>query len=294
MPPLPLVPTPVKALKTLVIPAELSALSDELKEAGKCIGFVPTMGALHDGHLSLIRKAKSECDVVISSIFVNPTQFNDPKDFERYPRVVEEDRLMLASAGCDVLFLPTVEGIYPDDSSRTVVSFGFLESILEGAHRPGHFSGVGMVVKRLFEIVKPDKAFFGQKDYQQVMIIRSLVEQFHLPVEIVAMPTVREKDGLAMSSRNRLLNETERETALVISRVLQKTKENFHLKSIEELHSDARKELDECEGLRLEYFTICKGETLEVLRSKSESARPVALIAAYVGKVRLIDNMELL
>lgn len=284
---------PLQVLKTLVIPADLSALSDEFRKQGKKIGFVPTMGALHEGHLSLIRKAKSECDLVISSIFVNPTQFNDPKDFERYPRVVREDEEMLEKAGCDVLFLPTVDAIYPDDSFRVKIDFGFLETVLEGAHRPGHFAGVGMVVKRLFEIVKPDVAYFGLKDYQQVMVIRSLVEKFHFPIEIKGMPTIRESDGLAMSSRNRLLSEQDRKTALVLSKVLQTTRDSYESESLEELKNRALAQLNALPDVRLDYFAICNGDTLEELKSKSESSNPVALIAAFVGKVRLIDNMSL-
>lgn len=283
---------PLKPLKTLAFPHELTSLSDTLKREGKSLGFVPTMGALHEGHLSLVREAKSKNDVVVASIFVNPTQFNDPKDFERYPRVVEEDQRMLESAGCDVLFLPSVKDMYPDDASQQAVSFGFLETVLEGAHRPGHFSGVGMVVKRLFEIVKPSIAYFGSKDYQQVMVIRSLVQQFSIPVEIIAMPTIRESDGLAMSSRNRLLSAEERTIALALSKALFTAKENYPSQSIPELLQHAIATLSRPD-IRLEYFVICDGDTLREITDKSQTKNPVALVAAHVGKVRLIDNLGL-
>lgn len=279
-------------LKRLSSPNEISDFSRSQKALGKKVGFVPTMGALHAGHISLIQAAKATCDVVIASVFVNPTQFNDPSDFERYPRVVEKDATMLEEAGCDVVFLPEVKDMYPDESSRLKIDFGYIETVLEGKHRPGHFSGVGMVVKRFFEIVQPDVAFFGKKDFQQVMIIRALVEKFSFPIQIVALETKREADGLAMSSRNLLLSETDRQIALHLSRVLREAKAEYSQMGVELTEKSAIEKLNHIEGLRLEYFSICNSKTLKpVLHPESEPA--VALVAAFVGKVRLIDNMEL-
>lgn len=193
-------------MKTLENKQNLELEIKTLKKAGRSIGFVPTMGALHSGHLSLIESAKSQCDVVVCSIFINPTQFNDAKDFDRYPRNYNDDAELLKSVNCDILFLPSVKEIYPDESFKLNIDFGFLETVLEGKYRPGHFKGVGMVVKRLFELVNPDHAFFGLKDYQQFMVIKKLVEIYQFPIQLHGMPTIREKDGLAMSSRNKLLN----------------------------------------------------------------------------------------
>lgn len=284
------VPEPLKILEK---PEEIDAFTASARAAGKRIGFVPTMGALHEGHLSLISRALCECDVVICSIFVNPTQFNDPKDYERYPRVMDEDVKMLESVGCHAVFAPSEKIIYPDDSFKLQIEFGFLETVLEGKHRPGHFKGVGMVVKRLFEVVKPDRAFFGLKDYQQVMVIKELVRQFSIPVEIIGMPTIREADGLAMSSRNRLLSPEERTTALHLSRVLREAKAVFGKTSIADIKSNAIRELEALPNVKVDYFEISDGHTLQTIHVPSESSLPVALLAVFVGKVRLIDNMFL-
>src|ERR1035437_3648920 len=202
---------------------EVNRLVSESRNSGKRIGFVPTMGALHEGHLSLLEAAKKECEITICSIFVNPTQFNDKNDLIRYPRMPEKDCRMLENNGCDIVFMPSVEEIYPQTDTR-IFDFGKLDKVLEGAHRPGHFNGVAQVVSRLFEIVKPDKAFFGLKDYQQVLIIKNLVELLHLPIEIIACPILREPDGLAMSSRNMLLSAEERKAASLIPKLMQEAK----------------------------------------------------------------------
>jgi pantoate--beta-alanine ligase len=251
------------------------------------IGFVPTMGALHRGHISLIEEAKKKCDVVVCSIFVNPTQFNDPKDLERYPRTIEKDSAMLEAAGCDMVFIPEVSEIYPKKDER-VFNFGQLDSLLEGKFRPGHFNGVAQVVSKLFEIVEPDFAFFGQKDYQQVMIVRSMVKQLGLQVQIITCPIVREPDGLAMSSRNMLLSAEEREHAALIPQWMQKAKALFGKIASEEIKDQIRKEI-EASPLKLEYFEICDRDTLEPINGK-EAKNAVALIAVYDGPIRLIDN----
>ena len=194
-------------MEIITTSSSISSKVEELKTAGKTIGFVPTMGALHEGHLSLVRIASGHCDVVVVSVFVNPTQFNDPKDLERYPRDLQKDAKLLSETRCELIFAPTVQDIYPEPDTR-VFDFGLIDKVMEGKYRPGHFNGVAQVVSRLFDIVKPHKAFFGEKDFQQLAVIREMVRQLKLEVEIVACPIVREADGLAMSSRNLLLNES--------------------------------------------------------------------------------------
>lgn len=279
-------------MKTIRLSSELVATINLLKTSKKSIGFVPTMGALHEGHLSLILSAKKETEIVISSIFVNPIQFNDPKDFEKYPKTEAEDLRMLESAGCDIVFLPTVEEVYPPNFKKEVFDFGNLEKVMEGAHRPGHFAGVATVVKRFFEWVQPDKAFFGLKDYQQYSIIRELVKMKGMKIEIIGMPTIREADGLAMSSRNRLLNEKERKEAVLLIELLNRTKDNYSLKNIPELKSDFIAELSKNSSFRLDYFEIADGITLQPLTDRS-SEEPRAFVAAFLGNVRLIDNISL-
>lgn len=259
-------------------------------ERGKnhSIGFVPTMGALHLGHLSLIEQSKKYCSVTICSIFVNPTQFNDPKDLERYPRPIEKDIALLEHAGCDILFLPEVNEMYTTDESWKI-NLGYLETVLEGAQRPGHFQGVTQIVKKLFDAVKPDKAFFGQKDYQQVMVVKELVRQYAMPVQIIACPIVRERDGLAMSSRNIHLSIEERKAAGLLSKALQLVQERYKKDS---------SSIEAASGLlktnpliQMEYLTVCDADTLQPINQSTQSA--VALLAARVGVTRLIDNMLL-
>ncbi len=255
------------------------------------IAFVPTMGALHAGHISLIQLARKRADVVISSIFVNPTQFNNPNDLVKYPRTLEKDIEMLQNGGCNALFAPNVEEIYPK-LQKGHWDFEALSSRLEGHFRPGHFDGVCTVVKKLFEIVTPDIAFFGEKDFQQLAIIRQLVQHEKMNIEIVGCPTMREPDGLAMSSRNMRLSATEREQALAISRVLFFLKENKNLHSPAKLEKMGRTMLDEEPGLRTEYLQIVDGDTFDDIAHWNVQ-RPVALYAGYVGEVRLIDNILL-
>lgn len=260
-----------------------------LKKAHQRIGFVPTMGALHKGHLALILKAKEICDVVVCSIFVNPTQFTDPKDLEKYPRPIQSDIQQLQNVGCDFLFMPSVLEMYPKPE-KWQIALGNAEKVLEGAFRPGHYQGVTQIVKKLFDAVTPDIAFFGQKDYQQVLMIEKLIEKFKLPVQLFRHPTIRETDGLAMSSRNVHLSADERKRALVLSKALFFVQNHFEKYSIPQLLEKAATMIRNEEGVELEYFAICNGKTLMPIAKKS-AATIVALIAAKVGATRLIDNV---
>jgi len=254
----------------------------------KVIGFVPTMGALHKGHLGLIELAKQQSTQVVCSIFVNPTQFNDPKDLEKYPRPITEDIRSLEEVNCDILFNPQVTEMYADNE-KWHFDMGDLEHLLEGKFRPGHYQGVTQVVNKLFNIVKPDIAFFGQKDYQQFMVISKMVEKLGMPVKLVMCPIEREPDGLAMSSRNIHLTPYDREHSIVLSRTLNWVKENFDINQIDTLQQQAAQMIGNEPGVELEYFEIADGKTLHSATPASESV--VALVAARVGKTRLIDNV---
>lgn len=261
-----------------------------IRAEDKTIGFVPTMGALHAGHLTLIRKAKSDCDLVLVSLFVNPTQFGPNEDFARYPRDMARDQKLTSNEGVDALFAPSVEEIYPA-GAQTVVDVPGLASVLEGAHRPGHFQGVATVVTKLFNIVQPDRAYFGQKDYQQLLVIERLARDLHLQVAVVPVSTVREADGLAMSSRNAYLSLEEREAATVLYRALQRAEE-----LIKGGERDGRRVQAELESriaseplAAVDYVAVVHPETLEPLPLLSESPTLVAL-AVRLGKTRLIDN----
>jgi pantoate--beta-alanine ligase len=257
-------------------------------KTGKTVGFVPTLGALHNGHMSLIKQAQQVCTEVVCSIFVNPTQFNDPKDLEKYPRPIAADIALLEQAGCDILFNPAVSEIY-DDDEKWHLDIGDMEHLLEGKFRPGHFQGVMQVVNKLFNIVKPDMAFFGQKDYQQVMVITKMVELLNMPVKLVTCPIERETDGLAMSSRNIHLTAYDREHALILSKTLSWVKEHFNVDSITQLQQQAEQMLNNEHGITPEYFEIVDGDTLKPVTAVTKKV--VALVAAWVGKTRLIDNM---
>jgi pantoate--beta-alanine ligase len=264
---------------------------------GKRIGFVPTMGALHPGHLSLIAKAKEHCDQVVCSIFVNPTQFNDPADFEKYPVTIDNDILQLTDAGTDVLFLPSVSEMYPEGlGSKTHYDFGQLETILEGAHRPGHFQGVGQVVHKLLDLVKPDALFMGQKDFQQCLIVNRLLKLIHSTTELVICPTLRESDGLAMSSRNIRLNAVERQNALNIYKALCYVKDNIHKASFSEILSNAVNQLT-TNGFDVDYIELVSIEADgSVSFPKEQGTNPLyAVVAAkeLSSGVRLIDNMHI-
>ncbi len=270
--------------------ADITAYLADAKTAQKTIGFVPTMGALHPGHVSLIARSKQECDITVCSIFVNPTQFNDKKDLERYPRTPEKDIQLLEKAGCDAVFLPEVNEIYPNDEKETF-DFGYLNTTLEGEHRPGHFNGVAQVVKRFFMIVAPHKAYFGSKDYQQVMIIKALVQQMHSPIEVVPCPILREADGLAMSSRNTLLNAEERAIAALLPKMMQQANRLMGTGGIAAAKAFVLAQTQAQPLMRLDYYEICEAETLKIVSQPEPGKSYVAVIACFVGRIRLIDNL---
>ena len=263
---------------------------DCLRLGGISVGFVPTMGALHKGHLKLMEQALSENPIVAVSIFVNPNQFNNPNDLTNYPRTLEEDLKKCKEVGASIIFTPTVDEVYPKPDQR-VFDFGSLDKVMEGKHRQGHFNGVAQVVSRLFDIVKPNRAYFGQKDFQQLAIIRKMVEQLSLNIEIVACPTVREKDGLAMSSRNALLTPEHRQSAPIIAKTLLEARNNTMGLSVKEMIAWVTKQIDSNPMLKVEYFEIANSETLEPVNSWHDAKELVGCIAVHAGKVRLIDNV---
>ena len=260
---------------------------------GITIGFVPTMGALHRGHLSLVEKAKNENDLVVVSIFVNPTQFDKNEDLINYPKTLETDLSLLRSANCDIVFTPSVAEIYMNEIQSQSFNFDGLEYEMEGKFREGHFDGVGTIVKRLFEIIKPHKAYFGEKDFQQLQIIQKMVQKYHIPVKIVACEIYREMDGLAMSSRNSRLSKEERKAAPFIHRTLQKIKKIINTKNIPELSRWIAEEFKKQPLLQLEYFEIASEETLQPLQEIKPGVSCRAFIAVFAGDIRLIDNIRL-
>lgn len=270
---------------------EIKAYVQEKRKGGCSIGFVPTMGALHSGHLSLVRSSSEQNSVTIVSIFVNPTQFNNADDLKKYPRTIEADLKLLSSTACDVVFFPEVDTIYSKDFLPEKVELGFLGRTMEGIHRPGHFDGVVTVVQRLFSIVSPDNAYFGRKDFQQVAVIRQMVKTLKFSVNIIEIPTLREKSGLAMSSRNLLLNEQEKDEATIIFKILKKMVREANHHTPSEVKALAEKNF-ETSTLQLEYLEIVDPSTLESLDSRWVSGA-TACIVAYCGKVRLIDNLEI-
>ena len=258
------------------------------------VGFVPTMGALHEGHLALVKSALSENHLVVVSIFINPTQFNNATDLDKYPRTLDDDlRLLETLDGHVMIYIPTIDDIYEEEIAASSYNFGGLEHQMEGKHRNGHFDGVGTVVSKLFDIVKPNKAYFGEKDFQQLQIIKKLVQLEKLPIEIVGCPIVREKSGLAMSSRNQRLNKEEQEEASLIYATLMEVREKFPTQSIEELNEFVSERFLNNSKIELEYFDIANEETLETATKKDPSVKHRAFIAAFMGEVRLIDNMPL-
>jgi pantoate--beta-alanine ligase len=267
----------------------------KIKVKNATIGFIPTMGALHQGHLSLIDTAKSKGDFTVCCIFVNPTQFNDPKDFQKYPVTIDADVYKLETAGCDILFLPSIDEVYPQGQQITRhYELGYLENILEGKFRPGHFQGVCQVVHRLLEIVQPHQLYVGQKDYQQCMVLAQLIKQIQLTenVQLNICPTLREPGGLAMSSRNMRLNETERQKATVIYSCLCFLKSQLKKGSLQSILQQAEKQLAEA-GFKTDYVVIADAQTLNPLAEWDGEIKVVALIAAFLNEVRLIDNMIL-
>jgi pantoate--beta-alanine ligase len=285
----------IKAQKMTII-KDISVLQENvkfLKNKGKTVGFVPTMGALHNGHLSLIAASRAENDITVCSIFVNPTQFNDPKDFEKYPVTIEADIEKLELAGTNILFLPSVKEMYPDGFDTVpYYDLGFIETILEGKYRPGHFQGVCQIVHKLLIAVQPHNLYMGQKDYQQCMVINKLIQIENLAIKLHTRPTLREKDGLAMSSRNVRLNEEERKNALTIHRVLNYLKDHIEKESIPYLLDRSNLMLTD-NNFRPDYVSIADAETLAPVEHWNGHQKIVALIAAYQNEVRLIDNMVL-
>lgn len=269
---------------------ELVNLIDNLKKEGKKIGFVPTMGALHEGHLSLVKESKKSSDITVVSIFVNPTQFNDAEDLKRYPRTLDKDVELLKTVDCDIIFAPSVKEIYPEPDTRKF-DFGYLESVMEGAKRPGHFNGVGQVVSRLFDIVRPDKAFFGMKDFQQVAIIKNMVKQLKYNIEIIPCPIIREENGLARSSRNALLSDEHRKNAPHIYATLKKARTFVPEMGVKEVKEWIFNKINNNPYLETEYVEIVDDTTLKVTEDWSEPGSKVACVAVYAGKIRLIDNI---
>lgn len=272
---------------------ELTQATGAARAEGKTIGFVPTMGALHSGHASLIKRCSSENGFTVISIFVNPTQFNDPKDLKTYPRTLEKDCKLAEEAGADIVFAPSVEEVYPEPDTRRF-SYPPLDTVMEGVYRPGHFNGVCQVVSRLLTIVTPNRAYFGEKDFQQLAIIRAMVKDLKLPVEVCPCPEVREPSGLAISSRNALLSPEERKTAISISKTLSESLNYAHKHSLKETQKWVVDTLNAIEGLKVQYFEIVDGETLQSLKDWDDSSYIVGCITVYCGAkpIRLIDNIK--
>lgn len=285
-------------MQVLNLPADVRSIVRQHRRNGKLVGVVPTMGALHEGHISLVEAAARQCDVVITTIFVNPTQFGPNEDFDKYPRTLDDDLEKCQAAGADLVFVPDVGVMYPNGSETTVRVAGLTE-VLEGAHRPGHFDGVTTVVAKLFHITEPDKAYFGQKDYQQQMVIRRMVDDLNWGLEIVTCPTVREIDGLAMSSRNRYLSAAERQTALQISAALREAEQAARApeSAPSQVENALLQRLSSVIGLQLDYAVVVNSETLQPISDEDaitgHGPPAVALIAAKVGQTRLIDNQIL-
>ena len=257
------------------------------------IGFVPTMGALHAGHLSLVKQAKDENEVVVVSIFVNPTQFDNKEDLNKYPRTVEEDLKLLETVNCDIVFMPSIVEMYDENITSEHFDFGGIEFEMEGKFRKGHFDGVGTIVKRLFEIINPHKAYFGKKDFQQIQIIKKLVEITKLPVEIIGCTIFREEDGLAMSSRNTRLSDKQRKAAPFIYKILLETKKRFGIKSVIEIKQWVQEQFAKNEFLKLEYFEIVCEESLKPANECQEKNNYRVFIAVFADDIRLIDNIKL-
>lgn len=277
----------MKVIRTL---KQMHDYSVAARKAGKSIGFVPTMGALHNGHLMLVEKALAENDLGVCSIFVNPIQFNNPRDLEKYPRTFEKDSAMLEAIGCNVIFYPDVEEMYPEPVTHTY-DFGLLDKVMEGRYRAGHFNGVAIVVKKLFDIVIPHKAYFGEKDYQQLAVIKALVKTESIDIDIIPCPIVRETDGLAMSSRNVRLTPAQRREAPLIYQTLIKASELYKTQSVETVMEWVAQSINANPEMKLEYFEISATDTLIPVRENKPHGPVVACIAVFMGQIRLIDNM---
>ena len=270
---------------------ELQSELSNYKKKQQSVGFVPTMGALHDGHASLMKKSSAENGVTVASIFVNPTQFNDQNDLLKYPRTLEADCVLLEACGVDIVFAPEVSEMYPEVDTRQF-DYAPLDTVMEGAHRPGHFNGVCQIVSKLLDAVTPDKAYFGEKDYQQLAIIRKMVQELKYPIEIVGCPIVRENDGLAMSSRNARLSDEERKNALNISKTLFKSCTFANDHSVNETKTMVENAIKDAVGLELEYFEIVDGDTLQNVANWDDANSIMGCITVFCGDVRLIDNIK--
>ena len=279
-------------MELIDLKSQLQAEIGLIKSAGKTIGFVPTMGALHEGHLALVTRAVAENDVCVVSVFVNPTQFNNAADLEKYPRDLNRDLALLESVGCKLVFAPSPEEIYSENeiNSRFEFDFGGLDRVMEGKFRPGHFNGVVQIVSKLFSMVQPDKAYFGEKDFQQLAIIHQMVNTLNFGVEIIDCPIIREPSGLAMSSRNERLSADQRKKAVEISKVLFESRNFAPDFSVNALTDWVIARINEVEGFKLEYFEIVNSKTLQTVQSWNEPS--VGCIAVFCGEVRLIDNIR--
>lgn len=277
-------------MKIVKLVAELKEIISQFRKENKSVGFVPTMGALHAGHLSLTKASVNDNDITVVSIFVNPTQFNNPDDLKTYPRCIEEDLEKLSTYQPDLIFIPEVEEIYPEPDKR-VFDFGQIDKVMEGANRPGHFNGVAQVVSKLFDIVTPDNAYFGQKDFQQIAVIKQMVKQLEMPVNIVPCPIIREKDGLAMSSRNMLLSDIERKNAAKISETLFKACNLAPQFGVSKLKQWVVDEINKNPYLAVEYFEIVNDTSLQAIENWNDAEGIVGCITVQVGRVRLIDNV---
>ncbi len=281
-------------MKTLTTILDLKEYLKTINNKSEFVGFVPTMGALHSGHLSLLEMARKECSLSVVSIFVNPLQFNDKKDLEKYPRTIERDSEMLEKAHCDILFTPTVTEIYPLQTIENIkIDLGFLDKTMEGAHRPGHFHGVCTVVKRLFDIIQPTKAYFGEKDFQQLSVIKHMVKELNIPIDIVSCPTMRESNGLAMSSRNMLLTPEEKNNASLIYKTLMEGKEKIQFEELKKVKQWTEDTINSNPFLQLEYFEVVNATTLRSVEVIEKEKKLRACIAVKVGSIRLIDNIDI-
>lgn len=280
-------------MKVINKTSDLQAIIEQFKNDGKSIGLVPTMGALHKGHLSLVKNSISNNDITVVSIFVNPTQFNNPNDLASYPRMVDKDLELLQTVGCDVVFAPEADDIYSKSETDSRFEFDFegLDKVMEGKFRPGHFNGVVQIVSKLFDLVRPDRAYFGEKDFQQLAIIRLMTRRYNLPIEIVPCPIVREDSGLALSSRNSLLKDNEKQVASHIYAVLNESRQFVPQTEVEELKQCVIAAIEQKPELKVEYFDIVDGHTLKSIVKWDESDYVVGCITVFCGNVRLIDNI---
>lgn len=278
-------------MKVISTKKELTRALETYRNEQKTVGFVPTMGALHQGHATLVRQCVAENDVCVVSVFVNPTQFNNKEDLRLYPRTMEADCALLESLGVEMVFSPSDAEMYPEEDTRQF-DFGMLDKVMEGTFRPGHFNGVAQIVSKLFEAIKPDKAYFGEKDFQQLAIIQEMVRQLHIPVKIVPVGIVREANGLAMSSRNARLSELQRQEATNIYRVLKESRACVGTKSVAECLNFVIDHINKIDSLDVEYFEIVDGKSLQAISQWTDSEDIVGCVAVFCGEVRLIDNIR--